>query len=207
MKKTLIIGAALFLSACGFKPVHSATLKNDAPAFSSLKVELVDPDRVNQKEAGYYLQQHLYDRIGQNAGPHVLKISPRARRRPYGLTANDVASRFDLVLNVRYELIDSATGEKLYAGSVGSTSTFGSSRDPYARISAEKNATEQVARDAADRLLLRMSAYYNDPEKYKKHYKERLAEQLKNRDKHDHDRGDDDAQDDSIDDIEIIDRP
>ncbi len=183
MKKTLftgamITGAALLLSACGFKPVHSTGKIADTPAFKSIKIELVDPDRAAQKEAGYYLQQHLYDRLGKNAGPHVLRLETRSGRRPYGVTASDVATRYDLIMRVNYELINSVTGKKLDTGDVTSTSTFGSSRDPYARISAEKNASEQVARDAADRILIRLAAYYNDPDKHKRAQEEKIQKRL-----------------------------
>ena len=176
IRYALIMAAALMLSACGFKPVHSTANTVKEPAFKSLKIEMLDPDRLVHKEAGYYLQQHLYDRIGQNAGPHVLKLSSKSNRRPYGLASNDVASRFDLVLNVTYELVDSKTGERLHNGSVRSISTFGSGRDPYALISAEKNATDQAAREAADRLLLRLASYYNDPDKYKRQREEKIED-------------------------------
>ena len=168
MMRSVLIAAALLLGACGFNPVHSAGKMSDAPSFRSIKVELVDPDKIADKEGGYHLQQHLYNRIGQNSGPHILRLDVRPGRRPYGLNSNDVATRYDKSLRVDYSLIDSVSGEKLYSDRIRAVTTFGSSRDAYARIAAEQNATEQVARDAADRILTRLAAYYNDPEKYKK---------------------------------------
>ncbi len=166
MKKTLIIVTALVLStslaACGFKPMHTAAKLAEAPAFNSIKVELVDPDRVTQKEAGYHLQQHLFNRLGQNSGPHILRLDPTAGRRPYGLTTNDVASRFDMSLRVKYQLINSVDGKTLDKGEIRAVTTFGASRDVYGRIAAQQNAAEQVARDAADRILVRLAAYYNN---------------------------------------------
>ncbi len=161
MKKTLIIGTSLLLASCGFKPMHTSAKLADAPAFRSIKVELVDPDRVAQKEAGYHLQQHLFNRLGQNSGPHILRIDPTVGRRPYGLTSNDVASRYDMSLRVKYELINSADGKTLDKGEIRAITTFGASRDVYGRIAAQQNASEQVARDAADRILVRLASYYN----------------------------------------------
>ncbi len=177
IKYAFIMAAAITLSACGFKPVHSASNAVKEPAFKSLQIEMQEPDRLIHKEAGYYLQQHLYDRIGQNSGPHLLKFTPRSGKRIYGLTSNDVASRFDLVFNVTYELVDTKTGKSLYNGTVRSVSTFGSSSDPYALIAAEKNAADQAARDAADRLLLRLASYYNDPDKNERLKEEKREEQ------------------------------
>jgi len=162
MKKLALLALALSLTACGFKPVHSVTKFESEPAFKNIKVELIEPERISQREAGYFLQQDLFARMGENAGPHILKIKPRTRRTPYGLTSNDVASRFDLVLTVNYDLVNSVDGKVLDKGRVSATTTFGSSRDPYARITAEQSAAEQVARNAADRLMIRLASYYND---------------------------------------------
>jgi len=161
--------------------MHSAAKTADKPAFKNVKVEIVDPERVSSKEAGYHLQQHLFDRIGQNSGPHILRLDATPGRRPYGLNAQDIATRFDMRLRVDYQLIDSASGENLMSGRLSAVTTFGSSRDPYARISAEQNATEQVARDAADRLLVRLASYYNDPAKYKAAKEEKLRQAMERR--------------------------
>ena len=178
MRKALILSAALLLSACGFQPVHTATKLPDAPNLKNIKVELIEPEQVSQREAGYYLQQHLFDRLGKNAGPHILKIEPNTLRRPYGLTSSDVASRYDYVLTVKYELVDAANGKTMNKGQITATTTFGSSKDPYARISSEKAAAEQVARDAADRIIIRLASHYKNPERYAAQEEERLRQRL-----------------------------
>ncbi len=162
MIKKLTLTAALFtLSACGFTPMHAPNMGGDSAAFKNIKVELVEHKDIAQQESGFYLQQSLMDRIGSDGTRHTLRITPKISRRGYGVTSNDVASRYDMVMTVKYELNDSVTGKNLDKGNIQSTTTFGSSRDPYARTSAEKNATEQVARDAADQIIIRLAAYYN----------------------------------------------
>lgn len=178
MRKALILSAVLLLSACGFQPVHTATKLPDAPNLKNIKVELIEPEQVSQREAGYYLQQHLFDRLGENAGPHILKVEPVTRRRPYGLTSNDVASRYDYILSVKFELVDAVSGKTLNKGQISATTTFGSSRDPYARISSEKSAADQVARDAADRIIIRLASHYKNPERYAQQEEERLRQRL-----------------------------
>ncbi|NNE58957.1 MAG: hypothetical protein HKN36_12690 [Hellea sp.] len=165
MKKLLITGLALTLSACGFTPMHATPEIGESGALRNLSVEVVKPKRVGQQEAGYFVEQHLRDRLGNNIGEHTLKITPRTQRRPYGLTSDDLATRYDMIVNVDYQLIENKSGNVLDRGRVTSTSTFGSARDPYARISSEKNAAEQASRDAADRVLVRVAAYYKDPER------------------------------------------
>lgn len=161
MKKILLTGLCLSLTACGFTPMHAPKMTADSGNFKNIGVELIEPSETWMQEAGYHVQQSLYDRLGQNSGRHVLKIEPKSSRRNYGLTSNDVASRYDMVVTVDYELIDTVTGKILDDGEVRSTSTFGAARDPYARISAEKDASKQAARDAADRIIVRLASYYN----------------------------------------------
>ncbi len=169
IKKLFITSLALLVSAsvssCGFTPMNAPANIGDTSALRNIRVELIEPERIYDREAGYYIQQHLLDRVGSNNGQHVLKIEPKATRRRYGVTSNDVATRYDMVVSADYVLLDSVTGETLDKGDVQAISTFGSTPDPYARISAEKTATDQVSRDVADRLIIRMAAYYKNPDR------------------------------------------
>lgn len=178
MKKLLLTGLALTLplalTACGFTPMHTPVKAGATTALTDVRVELVEPELVAEQEASYFVMQHLRDRLGNNDGAHTLKITPRSRRIPYGVSSTDVSSRYDLSVAVDYELLDNKSGGILNAGKVRAITTFGSGRDPYARISSEKNASEQVARDAADRVLLRIATYYKDPERAAKKYNDRL---------------------------------
>jgi len=171
MKRCLIGFAALALSACGFSPMHSVTSPSGEKAFNDIRVELVEPEKLAYQEAGYYLQQFLYDRLGTDGDVYALKVEPKSVRRLYGITSNDVATRYDYVLSVKYELVDIKSGKTVDKGEVRSMSAFGSSRDPYARTVSEKNAAEQVARDAADRLIIELADFYQDPEAYKRRKK------------------------------------
>lgn len=163
MSRLLIITfLSTLLIACGFKPVHSTTRFKDKPAFKSIKVEVEDPKRTSQKDVSYHLQQNLFDRLGQNSGPHILKLFPRVGRKSFGLSSRDFESRFDLNLRVRWQLIDSVDGSVLDKGVVKSTTTYGATRDVYGRVAARQNATEQVARGVADKLIIRLAAYYNE---------------------------------------------
>lgn len=179
IKKLFITSLALTLSACGFTPMNAPANIGDTTALKNISVELIEPESIVDREAGYYIQQHLRDRVGANKNStHVLKFEPRSGRSPYGVTSNDVATRYDLRITAEYVLLDRVTGETLDKGDVRAVSTFGSSRDPYARITAEKTATDQVSRQVADRLIIRLASYYKDPER-KTREREAHAEELK----------------------------
>ena len=161
MLRSLCVAAALSLSACGFTPVHAPNLGvEDGVKFKDIRVQLVRAEDISEDEGSYWLQQSLYDRLGTSGSKHTLEITSRFQRVGYGISSSDVETRFDMNANVSYRLIDIATGDVLDRGTVRSTSTFGAPRDLYGRTATQKNATQNVARDVADRLLVRVAAYY-----------------------------------------------
>lgn len=165
MKKHLIALALTlpFLTACGFTPMHGDAMGGTHGAFNKVRIETTDGRDAGDKKAVFYVQQRLADRIGVNANtPHVLEITPRLRRTRIGLTSDDVASRYDQKLDITYKLMDAKSGEVLDRGRVSSISTFGAPIDPYGLVSADNNATQQLAKEAADRLIIKLAGYYSD---------------------------------------------
>lgn len=156
--KGIVIAGALALGACGFKPMHApnALGANTAYRFSDISVTT----RENLKK-DFLIKQALRDRIGNNAGAkYRLDIESTVGRKILGVGADDVASRYDLVMRTKFSLIDKKTGKPVYNGTTSATSTYGAPRDPYGTISAGENATAQVAAETADRIINRIAGYF-----------------------------------------------
>jgi len=150
----------LMLTACGFKPLHatSATGVN----LSDLQVVMAPTQDVKDREAGYYMQQRLLDRVGvKDNAKHIVTIIPQVSRRRLGVTSNDVASRYDIALQATYTLTDSKSGKTLDTGRVMAVSTFGAPNDPFGLAAADTNGTQQGAKELADRLILQLATYYS----------------------------------------------
>ena len=161
MMKYLIVPLALTLSSCGFTPMHAPVGGQSLSAFKNIQIEMVEADDIADSEGTFWLQQALYDRLGTSGGSHILSLEPSFRRSGIGLTADDIASRYDMEVRVKYSLEDVVTGDILDKGTVTAKSTFGSSRDPYSRIPSEKDTLQNVTKTAADRILTRVAAYYS----------------------------------------------
>lgn len=152
----LIIGFTL-LSACGFKPMHAPTAFG-AKGFNYSNIAVVT---TTEEKIDFLLKQSLRDRMGENTNTaYVLNISPKLSRRTLGISDDDVASRYDLIMNVKFELVDSKTNKTVYKDTARATSTFAAPRDPYGTVSAQNNATEQVASETADRIIIRLAGYF-----------------------------------------------
>ncbi len=144
------------LGACGFRPVHAPlTASSQAVALTNIAVEMGENEKIN-----FLLTQALRDRMGQNAdAAYILKTKPDVQRMSLGISAQDVASRYDLKMNTKFELVERQSGKTVYAGEVQTVSTFGAPTDPYGTVTAQNNAEAQLAHEAADRIILRLAGF------------------------------------------------
>jgi len=160
IKTALLSIAMLSLSACGFTPMHAPAGLSDG-AFNAISTELAIDVNIQDKEAAFWVQQALRDRLGSgDDAKHILRIKPTATRAGIGISGADIATRYDSGLNVSYELIDKKSGKLLNRGTVRSVSTFSASTDPYALTASEKASVRSLAKDSADRMLVKLAGYY-----------------------------------------------
>ncbi len=162
MKKILISGLALALTACGFTPMHAPGGSAGLTAMKNVDVEIADTNDRADQEGAFWVQQHLQDRIGVSPqGAHILKLDTGVSLRALSITSDDVAKRFDLRNQVKYQLIDRKSGDVLDKGTVEATSTFGAPNDPYSTESARTETLRNVSREVADKLMIRLATYYS----------------------------------------------
>jgi len=154
--------SALGLSACGFTPVHStkALSVNGTHPLEMISIDMKNGNDTNDREVGFYVLQRLRDRVGIQDGIYTLTIEPSWRRGRLGISANDVASRYDGTVSAKYKLTEKKTGNVLNTGRVTAVSTFAASSDPYGVVSANDNAMQTTAAEAADRLIVKLAEYF-----------------------------------------------
>ena len=165
MKTSILITALLALpltvSACGFTPLHTpapgasfeAPLPNMDLQFTQTKAK-----GATGEKAEFLIRQALTDRMSTGASsPYALKMGSRLYRSSIGIRSDDVATRYDMILDVNYRLVERATGKVVDSGRVKSVSTFNAPTDPYGRTSAQNDAEKRVARDVSDRLILKIT--------------------------------------------------
>lgn len=165
MKKFLVLSAALTLSACGFTPMHAPQLGTDGAAFKNIQIDVVEAVDLANQEGTFWLEQALRDRLDGNGEKYVLEVQPTFSRRSLGISAQDIATRYDMIVSINYRLLDTATGDVLDTGSLSATSSFGAPLDPYGRSVSEQTAMQNVSKDAVDRLVVRLAAYYAKADK------------------------------------------
>lgn len=151
---------AATLTACGFTPANAPRSADGSLAFKNVRVDIPKTGALIDDEAGFYLAQHLRDRLGTSGSQHVIIAKTKIRRSGLGVSGDDVATRYDLTMTTNYVLSDIKTNDVLDKGTIRSVSTFGAPRNPYGRDAAENNAIRQAAAETADRLLYKLAGYY-----------------------------------------------
>jgi len=156
IRAAALLTAALILTACGFKPMHAPTaFGGNGVSMKNITVQMQANEKID-----FLLAQALRDRMGDNrAAPYILRITPVSNRKNLGIGADDVASRYDLVMETEFELVEAKTGDIVYRSDVRAISTYGAPRDPYGTVAAQANAEEQVAAETADRIIARLAGY------------------------------------------------
>lgn len=160
LRTALIASVAIlfsaFLSACGFTPMHAPnSFGNMGVDYNELSIVTVNNEKID-----FLLKQALRDRVGEHTKTRYrLTVEPRLSQSGLGRGTDDVASRYDLTMTTKIELLDTQSGQTVYTDTVSTVTTYGAPLDPYGEIAAQSNATEQIAVEATDRILVRLARY------------------------------------------------
>jgi LPS-assembly lipoprotein len=149
MRKSLSLIAVLCLTAlagCGFTPLYA--VPGVSPGLAA--VDVTAP----QGRSGFLLREAIDDALGHNpsAPPaYRMKLSYTETKIPRGVRVDNVANRYELVLDVAYTLT-TVSGAPARQGQVRASVTYDSADQPYASIAAEKDGQERAAGEAARQI-------------------------------------------------------
>jgi LPS-assembly lipoprotein len=80
-------------------------------------------------------------------------------RYPRGVRIDNTATRYEYVLTAAYVLRTAATGGVARQGQVRVELTYDSADQPYASISAQQDAQDRAAQEAARRIQLELAIW------------------------------------------------
>jgi LPS-assembly lipoprotein len=158
MKRLVILAAAttaLALSGCaGFQPLYSQpeVVKN----LASIQVN------APSGRTGYLIRQHLDDAFAKDhaaAATYAMDLQLGEARYPRGVRIDNVATRYEYVLTANYILKSLPSGALAKRGSVRVELTYDSADQPYASISAQQDAQDRAADEAARRIELELAVW------------------------------------------------
>lgn len=150
----LLLAAAVSLSGCGFRPLYA-----QSGVVSSLAaVDVVAPGG----RTGFLIREHLDDALGVNRGvppSYRMNLQLSENRYPRGVRIDNVATRYEYVLIANYEVSSLPSGAVAKRGRVRVELTYDSADQPYAAITAQQDAQDRAAQEAARRIQLELAAW------------------------------------------------
>lgn len=155
-----VLGIALGLAACGFRPLHGDGGGSIRTDLSDIEIAPV-ADRVGQM-----FRNHLLETIhpeGQPSAPRyrlVTGLTERVQR--VGFQKNEFATRANLLLAANYTVISLSTREELFSGSHSVAASYNILSQQYATLISEADARGRAAQALADEVALRLSIFFAD---------------------------------------------
>lgn len=149
----MMCSAALALSACAFQPLYGD--RAQVSTIRSVTIAVDGQERIDQM-----LAEALNDRFGTpTGGRYRLVAETDTNAAALGVGADAIASRSALQLDVTFSLINTSTGVPELTETVRTETAFDIPIGPYAAASARRDAEERAARDAADRIAVRIARH------------------------------------------------
>lgn len=150
----VLAAASVVLSGCGFTPLYA----QQGVVSNLAAIDVIAPEG----RTGFLMRQSLDDAFARNrSGPasYRMNIQLAEARYPRGIRIDNVATRYEYVLTANYQLASLPSGALAKKGTVRVELTYDSADQPYASISAQQDAQERAAEEAARRIQLELAAW------------------------------------------------
>jgi LPS-assembly lipoprotein len=157
----LALGAALslLLSGCGLRPIYAGG--GSGPVARGLAQIDVPPI---EGQAGWLVRNALRDRLAHfGTAKYRLDVRLDDKLEGLGLLSNDSIGRERRTLRARYELVDIASGEIVIDATAGSDAGIDVVSSEFATIAAEQTALENLARELAQRISVKLALHFAAP--------------------------------------------
>jgi LPS-assembly lipoprotein len=157
VKALLALLLPLTLAACGLKPLYAAG--GHGPVAQGLAAIDVSPI---EGKAGWLMRNALVDELGAarsrgTAARYRLDVRLDDKLEGLALLSDDTVGRERRTLRARYQLVDLANGNILLDATDGSDAGIDVVSSEYATIAAENTALENLAKDVADRIVVKVA--------------------------------------------------
>ncbi|HEC14767.1 MAG TPA: hypothetical protein ENI72_03320 [Rhodospirillales bacterium] len=164
LKISCLMGALLFLGACGFRPLYGQSGGQTALSdLSSIRIEPI-ADRLGQE-----LHNNLLDLLTPQGRPqkprYSLKIKLSQSKKTLAVQKSAFATRANLIIRAVFSLSAvgvgaAATEEVLLSGESSIISSYNILDSDFATVIAERNARTQAVRELADNIRIRLAVYF-----------------------------------------------
>lgn len=162
LRGTATAGLGLITAACGYRPMYGGGARNGVVARDLAAVRVgVAPDRVGQVMRSYIEQQVAA--AGRNVPKvYTLGFSTSLTSNEIGIAKDATATRANIIYRVSYTL--RRDDQVVFNGQATSYASYNILDDQYAAVVSREDAEERAARDVAQQIVNRLSAFFAEQE-------------------------------------------
>lgn len=148
---------ATAVAGCGHRPLYG----NNGDG-SSVVQQLTDVSVEEQRtRAGQLVRNELISAFGGGGNSnYLLKLAFAEKTDNTSAMSGTTVKRYRYRLNVSYSLVEAGSGQEVASGKTFSNAAYDTVREPVADLQAAENARERAARELAQDLRLRLSAFF-----------------------------------------------
>lgn len=157
-------------AACGFQPMYQGGYDGEG-ASATGSTNLAELSQVQiapmRERLGQQLHNELRDLMNPNGQPgdpaYRLRIELDDSERETNLRDDAIATRIVRRLRARWQLEDAGTGRPVFAGTSRSFNSYDVVDQPYATLTAKRDAAERGVKQIARNIHARVAAYLARP--------------------------------------------
>lgn len=153
--------AITMLASCGFKPVYKKNTAQPSVHQDLIKIEvpLLKGDRTNQ-----LFSTSLMDALDPQSQGQIktyrLDIQVKRNREPAIIQQDREITRYRVIVEAPFKLIDKATGRVLLSDSIKLRSSYDDLNSEFANYSSQVDAEERAAKELAEMVRQRLITYF-----------------------------------------------
>lgn len=153
---TFLVPLLLALGACGLHPMYAGGAGGTvAQGLAGVEVSAIEG------KSGWLVRNALVDHLGTSKGAgaprYRLDVHLDDKLEGLGLLSDDTVARERRTLRARFQLVDLASGKIVLDETAGSDAGIDVVSSEYATIAAEQTALENLSKEVADRIVVRIA--------------------------------------------------
>jgi len=153
-RRAFLIGSALLLGGCGFRPLYG-----EGNAGVSAIIEATALQEANDPET-YAFRERVRRRVGdaRAGGQYLLQWSLNFEESGVAITRTSNVTRFQVTGIAQYRLVEQATGKPVQEGMVKTTGAYDATAAAFATRAAQRDERQQIAEELAELTVTRLLA-------------------------------------------------
>lgn len=159
---SLVVAIFFALSSCGFRPVYKSS-GGDNPGISNL-LSSITVKKVGFGRPGQVFQTHLENLLNPKGeslpSKYSLSVEISRRKTPFAIEQDREITRYNLIVNGRYVLVNSSTGKVVTKNKSKITASYDTADSDFATFVSEEDTLNRIMKEMAEDIHFRISSLF-----------------------------------------------